>query len=129
MNKKFECIITICILANTIIMAMKYYMMSDKFSMILEFINYAFVVIFNIECLFKLMGLGKNYFSNLWNFFDFLVVIGTDVGLLIGIIDTTSNISTAATVVRGFRIMRIFRLIRSSKHIRIIIDTLMHILP
>lgn len=40
-----------------------------------------------------------------------------------------SSFSTAATVVRAFRIMRIIRLVRTQKNIKIILDTLVNIIP
>ena len=58
-----------------------------------------------------------------------LIVVGTDIGLLMNFINTDIDISTAATIVRGFRIMRIFRLLKSAKGIRIILDTLVNIMP
>jgi len=110
-------------------MAIKHYRMDETLEQNLEKANYVFAVIFNLECAFKLLGLGKAYFYQAWNLFDMLIVVGTDVGLILNLLDTGSRISTAATIVRAFRIMRIFRLIRSSKHIRIILDTLVNILP
>ena len=58
-----------------------------------------------------------------------LIVVGTDIGLLMNFINTDIDISTAATIVRGFRIMRIFPLLKSAKGIRIILDTLVNIMP
>jgi hypothetical protein len=77
----------------------------------------------------KIIGLGKIYFSQSWNIFDMSIVILTDIGLLLNLLNAGSTYSKAATVVRSFRIMRIFRLIRSSVHIKIILDTLFNILP
>ena len=37
--------------------------------------------------------------------------------------------ATTATIVRAFRIMRIFRLIRASKNLKVLIDTLVYIIP
>jgi hypothetical protein len=43
-----------------------------------------------------------------------MVVIGTDIGILLKFITPNgAGFSTAATVVRAFRIMRIIRLVRS----------------
>jgi hypothetical protein len=72
-----------------------------------------FAVIFNIEMILKLIGLGWQYFYSGWNVFDCVVVIGTDGGIILNFTTTGSSISTATTVVRAFRIMRIVRLIRS----------------
>mmetsp|Transcript_9191 Transcript_9191/g.12199 ORF Transcript_9191/g.12199 Transcript_9191/m.12199 type:complete len:110 (-) Transcript_9191:1253-1582(-) len=77
----------------------------------------------------KLFAYGKRYFKDSWRNFDGLVVILTDFGLLINLLDLGGNVSSAASVVRGFRIMRIFRLIRSSMSIRLILDALVHIIP
>jgi hypothetical protein len=54
------------------------------------------------------------YFKEGWNVFDMIIVVATDLGLLLKVLNLGDAFSTAATVVRGFRIMRIFKLIRSS---------------
>ena len=77
----------------------------------------------------KLIGLGKNYFNDSWNKFDMFIVIATDLGLILNAFNVGGGFSTAATVIRSFRIMRMFRLIKSSVHIRLILDTIMNILP
>lgn len=58
-----------------------------------------------------------------------VVVIGTDIGILLDFVVKGSSISTAATVVRAFRIMRIVRLVRRQENIKIILDTLVNIIP
>lgn len=91
--------------------------------------NTVFAVIFNIEMILKLFALGKFYFYDRWSLFDMFIVIGTDLGIALRLLNLGGNISSATSVVRGFRIMRIFRLIKSSVHIRLIIDTLGNIMP
>ena len=110
-------------------MSMKYARMSNEYESTLENFNYAFAAIFNFEAIVKIVGQGRSYFHYAWNKFDLLIVIGTDVGLLMNIINMGINISTVATVVRAFRIMRIFRLVKSSQNMRIILDTIVHIIP
>jgi len=56
------------------------------------------------------------------------VVFGTNIGIIVSQVAKT-DISTAASVIRGFRIMRIFRLIRSAKNIKVILDTVVKLLP
>lgn len=58
-----------------------------------------------------------------------LIVIATDFGILLKVLKLGDSFSTAATVIRGFRIMRMFKLIRSSVHMRLILDTVFNILP
>ena len=102
--------------------------MTKSFSKALEYCNYAFALIFNLECGLKLTALGKKYFKDSWNVFDFLVVIGTNAGIGVSIF-AKLNIQSAASVVRGFRIMRIFRLVRSAKNLKVILDTVVKLLP
>lgn len=79
----------------------------------LDQFNFGFSIIFNIEMALKLLGMGMKYFSSNWNRFDCLIVIGTDFGLLMKMLNLGFDISTAVTVVRAFRVMRIMRLMKS----------------
>jgi len=63
-------------------MAIRYFNMPSGLDYTIDISNYIFAGIFNIECLMKLIGLGKDYFCSKWNFFDFLVVIATNIGIL-----------------------------------------------
>lgn len=76
----------------------------------------------------KMIALCHRYFlDSAWNRFDFLIVLGTDLGIIMNIANIGIDISTTATVIRSFRIMRIFRLLKS--YGRVVLDTLMNILP
>lgn len=88
-----------------------------------------FALVFNFEMILKLIGLGKIYFLSAWNKFDMIIVFATDFGILLGIFNLGASFSSTATVIRGFRIMRMFKLIRSSVHMRLILDTVFNILP
>jgi len=94
-------------------MASKVEGMPGELDTFLDNLNYMFAAIFNIEMILKLIGLGYAYFNQAWNIFDMIVVIGTDLGIFLEIFTKGSGFSTAATVVRAFRIMRIVRLVRS----------------
>jgi hypothetical protein len=110
-------------------MSIKYARMSDTYETTLEMLNFGFAAIFNFEAIVKIVGHGRSYFYDSWNKFDVSIVVGTDIGLLMNLVNTGINISTVATVVRAFRIMRIFRLVKSSQNMRIILDTIGHIMP
>ena len=104
----FDTMITFFIAFNTLVMAVKFDGIPKYLENIFEKLNWGFAFIFNCEMFFKLAGLGKQYFYSSWNLFDMIVVIATDIGILL--LMTTSGsggFSTAATVVRAFRIMRI----------------------
>jgi hypothetical protein len=114
---------------NTFIMGLKYYRMPDILINFSDDSNYFFALVFNFEMIIKLIGLGKIYFFYTWNIFDMTIVVLTDIGIILDMMNTGSTFSSTATVIRAFRIMRIFKLIRSSIHIRLILDTLFNILP
>jgi hypothetical protein len=69
-------------------MAIRYFNMPFMYSNTLEITNIVFAMIFNIECIMKIIGLGKSYFTNNWNLFDFILVIGTNIGMLFKAIKT-----------------------------------------
>ena len=69
-TKYFEWGITLCILINTLVMCLRYYRMSPEQEYWLEILNYGFAIIFNLEMVLKLIGLGKYYYSSGWNRFD-----------------------------------------------------------
>lgn len=128
-SNAFDLVITVFIALNTIVMAMKHDGIAPGLSEAFEYLNYLFAAIFQLEMILKLLGLGRQYFYSAWNVFDCIVVIGTDVGIVLKFVTSGSSFSTAATVVRAFRIMRIVRLVRSYPDIRLILDTLVNIIP
>lgn len=125
----FEGFIMFFITFNTTIMAVKYDGIDPGVELIFENLNYLFAFIFNAEMILKLIGLGNQYFYSSWNNFDMVVVIGTDIGIILKFTSSGSSFSSAATVVRAFRIMRIIRLMRSNENVKIILDTLVNIIP
>ena len=125
----FEGFITFCIVLNTVAMAAVYLGMSDEYKFVLEVLNYIFAFIFNCEMILKLFAMGKCYFQELWNWFDCFIVIGTDFGILLKAFNLGEGLSSATSVVRGFRIMRIFRLIKASDEVTLMISTVFNILP
>ena len=64
-----------------------------------------------------------------WNLFDMFIVIATDASIIMTFTAADEAFGSTATVFRAFRIMRMFKLIRSSVHMRLILDTVFNILP
>lgn len=85
----FEWIIIICIILNTTTLAITWYNSPASVNSTTEIINYIFAAIFTFEALFKILAIGKKYFADSWNIFDFIIVIGTFVGI---IINTTTDV-------------------------------------
>eukprot|EP00941_MAST-03F_sp_MAST-3F-sp1_P005593 g5593.t1 len=125
---KFEVFIMTCIIVNTILMACKSFGQSTEIELVFEILNYVFAIIFTIEAIMKLMGLGRRYFMDSWNVFDFIVVVGTNTGIAVKII-TGLNVGALATIIRTFRVCRIVRLVQSLKDLRTLINALLLSLP
>ena len=86
------------------------------------------MAIFTIEAIIKLFALRNNYFKVGWNIFDFTVVVGTLVILVIGFLDL-GEFGIQSTILRSLRIGRVMRLLRKMKKLQIIFNTLSEALP
>lgn len=95
---------------NTIVLAVSWYEMSDYATNVLMYINYGFAVVFIIEAGIKITALGKTYFKDNWNKFDFFIVTITIVGIVLDMTIKSKN-TARTTVVRAFRVIRIFRIL------------------
>lgn len=87
-----------------------------------DIMNYIFTGIFVMEMLIKQISMGALYFYEMWNIFDFLIVL---VSIATISLDYLSSISlgSSTTVVRAFRISKILRLIKRSKSLKHIFNT------
>jgi len=72
---------------NTVVMSIKYDRMSEQLEGLLEDFNYFFAAVFNLEMFLKLFAYGKRYFRDSWRNFDAFVVILTDFGLIVNLLD------------------------------------------
>ena len=79
---------------------------------VLEIFNYAFMVIFTIEAILKIIAQRCDYFKDSWNLFDFVVVAGTIVILTIAWAGVGKDLEILGTILRTLRIGRVFRLIK-----------------
>jgi hypothetical protein len=82
---------------------------------ILEKVNMGFSAIFIVEMIIKLFALGfKDYFIDPFNSFDCVVVLASLVDLFVS--NLVNNESRGSiTALRGFRLLRIFKLAKSWK--------------
>uniref|UniRef100_A0A3Q1C7K0 Sodium channel protein n=1 Tax=Amphiprion ocellaris TaxID=80972 RepID=A0A3Q1C7K0_AMPOC len=99
--------ITICIVLNTLFMALEHYPMTDEFNTMLSVGNLVFTGIFTAEMVLKLIALDPYYyFQQGWNIFDGIIVCLSlmELGL--------SNVE-GLSVLRSFRLLRVFKLAKS----------------
>jgi Ion transport protein. len=126
---RFDHFIMACILANALVLAMQSFGQSRAMTDVLDALNYAFAAIFTAEAVLKLTGLGVvAYFRDRWNIFDFIIVLGTALGLILKW-TTGSSVGSVAMVIRTFRVGRLFRLIRSARGLRTLFQTLLITVP
>jgi voltage-gated sodium channel len=106
----FESIIMIIILLNVACLAMNYVGMPSELIKALFWLNLVFAVIFVLEVVAKLIGLGfKQYFRDRWCIFDCIVAVLSVIQIAIDML-AKSDIP-AVNLLRVFRVVRIFRLV------------------
>ncbi|XP_030632858.1 sodium channel, voltage gated, type VIII, alpha subunit b isoform X1 [Chanos chanos] len=99
--------ITICIVLNTVFMAMEHYPMTQHFEEVLSVGNLVFTGIFTAEMFAKLIAMDPYYyFQEGWNIFDGFIVSLSLVEL--GLADVEG-----LSVLRSFRLLRVFKLAKS----------------
>nr|XP_057910325.1 sodium channel, voltage gated, type VIII, alpha subunit b isoform X4 [Doryrhamphus excisus] len=99
--------ITICIVLNTLFMAMEHYPMTEHFEEVLSVGNLVFTAIFAGEMFAKLIAMDPYYyFQEGWNCFDGFIVTLSLVEL--GLADVEG-----LSVLRSFRLLRVFKLAKS----------------
>ncbi|KAM5280346.1 sodium channel protein type 9 subunit alpha isoform 1-T1 [Ctenodactylus gundi] len=99
--------ITICIVLNTLFMAMEHHPMTDEFKNVLTVGNLVFTGIFAAEMVLKLIAMDPyEYFQVGWNIFDSLIVTLSLVELFLADVEGLS-------VLRSFRLLRVFKLAKS----------------
>uniref|UniRef100_A0A8C0ZPE5 Sodium channel protein n=1 Tax=Castor canadensis TaxID=51338 RepID=A0A8C0ZPE5_CASCN len=99
--------ITICIVLNTLFMAMEHYPMTVHFNNVLAVGNLVFTGIFTAEMFLKIIAMDPYYyFQEGWNIFDGFIVTLSLVELGLANVEGLS-------VLRSFRLLRVFKLAKS----------------
>ncbi|XP_042308915.1 sodium channel protein type 2 subunit alpha isoform X3 [Sceloporus undulatus] len=99
--------ITICIVLNTLFMAMEHYPMTHYFNHVLLVGNLVFTGIFTAEMVLKIIAMDPYYyFQEGWNIFDGIIVSLSLMELGLANVEGLS-------VLRSFRLLRVFKLAKS----------------
>ncbi|KAM4797020.1 voltage-dependent L-type calcium channel subunit alpha-1S [Rhinophrynus dorsalis] len=129
----FEYLMFALIMLNTISLGMQHYGQTAEISHLSDILNVAFTGIFTVEMFLKLAAFkAKGYFGDPWNVFDFLIVIGSVIDVILSEIDTpaipaapgsedSSRISI--TFFRLFRVMRLVKLLSRGEGVRTLLWT------
>ncbi|KAG1669531.1 Sodium channel protein para [Nymphon striatum] len=111
-----ELFITLCIVVNTLFLAMDHYGMNQVFVDLLKTGNLFFTATFTIECGFKLIAMSpKNYFQEGWNIFDFVIVT-------MSLVEMAFEQVGGLSVLRSFRLLRVFKLAKSWPTLNLLIS-------
>ncbi|KAG7229540.1 hypothetical protein INR49_031964 [Caranx melampygus] len=140
----FEYLMFLLIMLNTMCLGMQHCNQSDHVTHLSDMLNVIFTVLFTVEMILKLMAFkAKGYFGDPWNVFDFVIVIGSVVDVMLSEIDaalassgglyclhgcaavdpmqaiaSSENMSVSITFFRLFRVMRLVKLLNRSEGIR-----------
>jgi len=123
-SQTFEMATMALIVLNTVLMASEYYNMPSTMAYVYDIINYILTAYFGMELIIKLIGLGaREYCRDQMNIFDGLVVVFSFVEIAIN--ETSKNGgNNSLSVLRSFRLLRVFKLARSWKQLNQIISTI-----
>ncbi|XP_060241045.1 sodium channel protein type 10 subunit alpha isoform X2 [Meriones unguiculatus] len=102
-----ELTITLCIVVNTLFMAMEHHPMTDAFDAMLQAGNIVFTVFFTMEMAFKIIAFDPYYyFQKKWNIFDCVIVT-------VSLLELSISRKGSLSVLRTFRLLRVFKLAKS----------------
>ncbi|XP_048028206.1 calcium channel, voltage-dependent, L type, alpha 1D subunit, a isoform X12 [Megalobrama amblycephala] len=132
----FEYIMFVLILLNTICLAVQHYGQSELFNYVMDILNMVFTAVFTVEMVLKLIAFKpRHYFTDAWNTFDALIVVGSVVDIAITEVNPTEapqvdeagNTEDSArisiTFFRLFRVMRLVKLLSRGEGIRTLLWT------
>uniref|UniRef100_A0A8C9SK64 Voltage-dependent L-type calcium channel subunit alpha n=1 Tax=Scleropages formosus TaxID=113540 RepID=A0A8C9SK64_SCLFO len=141
----FEYLMFLLIMLNTLCLGMQHCNQSEHITKLSNTLNVVFTVLFTVEMILKLMAFkAKGYFGDPWNVFDFLIVVGSIVDVILSEVDVSvrstfillsvicvitlmtvhlpctdaENLSVSITFFRLFRVMRLVKLLNRSEGIR-----------
>jgi hypothetical protein len=109
-------------------MAATWYAERKSYTESMEFVNLVFTIIYTIESIIKILVFKKKYFKDGWNVFDFMIVVVSWLGFFLEAVFKL-NVGSAATIIRSFRVARVFKMIRRFKSMRKIFNTFVVALP
>ncbi|XP_069797369.1 voltage-dependent L-type calcium channel subunit alpha-1S-like isoform X2 [Narcine bancroftii] len=121
----FEYLMFALILLNTICLGMQHYEQSEEMNQLSDMLNVVFTGLFALEMVFKLFAFkAKGYFGDPWNVFDFLIVIGSIIDVILSEVDESEDSSRISiSFFRLFRVMRLIKLLSRGEGVRTLLWT------
>ncbi|XP_074055286.1 voltage-dependent L-type calcium channel subunit alpha-1D isoform X7 [Macrotis lagotis] len=124
-SSPFEYMMFVLIMLNTLCLAMQHYEQSKIFNDAMDILNMVFTGVFTVEMVLKVIAFKpKGYFSDAWNTFDSLIVIGSIVDVALSEADNSEESNRISiTFFRLFRVMRLVKLLSRGEGIRTLLWT------
>ncbi|XP_024602116.1 voltage-dependent L-type calcium channel subunit alpha-1D isoform X3 [Neophocaena asiaeorientalis asiaeorientalis] len=124
-SSPFEYMMFVLIMLNTLCLAMQHYEQSRMFNDAMDILNMVFTGVFTVEMVLKVIAFKpKGYFSDAWNTFDSLIVIGSIVDVALSEADNSEESNRISiTFFRLFRVMRLVKLLSRGEGIRTLLWT------
>ncbi|XP_053083088.1 dihydropyridine-sensitive L-type skeletal muscle calcium channel subunit alpha-1 isoform X2 [Pangasianodon hypophthalmus] len=140
----FEYLMFLLIMLNTMCLGMQHCNQSEHITHLSDMLNVIFTVLFTVEMILKVGAFkAKGYFGDPWNVFDFVIVVGSIVDVILSEINValaaqgglycltgceevnpmqeiadSENMSVSITLFRLFRVMRLVKLLNRFEGIR-----------
>jgi hypothetical protein len=109
------------LVVNTASMASRVYPISNTHDYVLNLINQVVAVVFTLEMIIKVIGLGpERYADSRWNIFDGLITVASLGAFLSG-----SAIGSVLHILRLLRVLRILRMARQIESLKRAAETLL----
>uniref|UniRef100_A0A2K5D3J9 Voltage-dependent L-type calcium channel subunit alpha n=1 Tax=Aotus nancymaae TaxID=37293 RepID=A0A2K5D3J9_AOTNA len=139
-SSPFEYMMFVLIMLNTLCLAMQHYEQSKMFNDAMDILNMVFTGVFTVEMVLKVIAFKpKGYFSDAWNTFDSLIVIGSIIDVALSEADVSMHLAwpppvsslsnseesnrISITFFRLFRVMRLVKLLSRGEGIRTLLWT------
>ncbi|KAM5231021.1 voltage-dependent L-type calcium channel subunit alpha-1D isoform 13-T13 [Hipposideros larvatus] len=124
-SSPFEYMMFVLIMLNTLCLAMQHYEQSKMFNDAMDILNMVFTGVFTVEMVLKVIAFKpKGYFSDAWNTFDSLIVIGSIIDVALSEADNSEESNRISiTFFRLFRVMRLVKLLSRGEGIRTLLWT------
>uniref|UniRef100_A0A8C7EMT2 Voltage-dependent L-type calcium channel subunit alpha n=1 Tax=Neovison vison TaxID=452646 RepID=A0A8C7EMT2_NEOVI len=128
----FEYLMFLLILLNTVALAMQHYEQTAPFNYAMDILNMVFTGLFTVEMVLKIIAFKpKHYFTDAWNTFDALIVVGSIVDIAVTEVNNGGHLGESSedssrisiTFFRLFRVMRLVKLLSKGEGIRTLLWT------
>ena len=125
----FEIFVTVCIIANLIMLVMTWPEQSDSDKSYIENINNILFYVFLVEALLKIYVFRLEYFITIWNIFDFLIIISQSLNLLLSIINDSIPPYFNVSLMRMLRALKILRKLKTFNKFNRIFNVFLNSIP